>query len=61
MVATYYLFDDIGRSRALQAEKNLAEDDAIDGGPPAEGMIYADYSVLQTTAPKGLAEGSMRD
>jgi HD-like signal output (HDOD) protein len=29
MMATYYLYDEIERSRALQAEKNLAEDDAI--------------------------------
>jgi len=29
MMATYYLYDDIERSRTLQAEKNLTEDDAI--------------------------------
>ncbi len=29
MMATYYLYEDIERSRALQAERNLAEDEAI--------------------------------
>jgi len=29
MMSTYYLYDDIERSRALQAEKNLTEEDAI--------------------------------
>jgi hypothetical protein len=29
MMATYYLFDDIEKSRALQAEENLSESDAI--------------------------------
>jgi len=29
MMATYYLYEDIERSRALQTEKNLTEDDAI--------------------------------
>jgi HD-like signal output (HDOD) protein len=29
MMATYYLYDDIERSRALQAEENLAEDEAV--------------------------------
>lgn len=30
MMATYYLYEDIERSRALQAEKNLAEDEAVE-------------------------------
>ena len=29
MMATYYLYEDIERSRAVQAEKNLAEDEAV--------------------------------
>lgn len=29
MMATYYLYEDIERSRALAAEKNIAEDDAV--------------------------------
>lgn len=29
MMTTYYLYDDIERCRALQAERNLAEDDAV--------------------------------
>ena len=42
IMATYYLYDEIERSRSIQAEKNLTEEEAV---AETLGMTYEDISV----------------